>query len=120
MQKLFAILCVSVSLELVYSAVYIQPAVKKPPEFACEEGCYSPELNIVLPYNEPYSPTDQGQCRQYLCGNSGDTQILTCGAVGAGPGCVKVPGDLSKPYPNCCNTVSCDPSASNGTQTAVA
>ncbi|XP_063828427.1 uncharacterized protein LOC135077813 [Ostrinia nubilalis] len=119
MQKLFAILCVSVSLELVYSVVSRQKPVEKPAEFASEEGCYNPDLNMVLPYNVTYSSPDQTMCKGYLCEISGFTQIFTCGVVVGPEGCEVIPGDVSKPYPDCCSTISCDPS-SDGTVLAVA
>ncbi|KAL0829365.1 hypothetical protein ABMA28_004142 [Loxostege sticticalis] len=108
MQVLCALVCVSLVLKPVYTAVFIQPPVEKPAEFANEEGCYNPDLNKVLPYNVAFSPQDGKTCMQYSCNTDGYTQIFTCGALGVGPGCRKVPGDLTKPYPDCCETMVCD------------
>ncbi|KAL0829364.1 hypothetical protein ABMA28_004142 [Loxostege sticticalis] len=94
--------------ESVYNAAVLQAPVIKPDEFANEEGCYNPDLNKVLPYNVAFSPQDGKTCMQYSCNTDGYTQIFTCGALGVGPGCRKVPGDLTKPYPDCCETMVCD------------
>ncbi|KAL4715770.1 hypothetical protein ACJJTC_006349 [Scirpophaga incertulas] len=111
MQKLFLVLfsaCVLV--KVAFAAVALLPPQEKPEEFACEEGCYVPALNEVVVPNVRYSPDpSRTGCLQYLCNDSGITQIFSCGAVAAAEPCKVVDGNKTAPYPDCCRTIYCPP-----------
>ncbi|XP_018577287.1 uncharacterized protein LOC108915674 [Anoplophora glabripennis] len=49
----------------------------------------------------------QGLCANAECLESKDISILGCGVYTVEPPCYVVPGNLSKPYPECCFEVKC-------------
>uniref|UniRef100_A0A6P7F6W8 Uncharacterized protein LOC114326951 isoform X1 n=1 Tax=Diabrotica virgifera virgifera TaxID=50390 RepID=A0A6P7F6W8_DIAVI len=49
----------------------------------------------------------EGECVQLVCSKNRDIQEIGCGSVGIAPPCKIMPGDLSKPYPDCCYEISC-------------
>ncbi|XP_028171217.1 la1-like protein 15 [Ostrinia furnacalis] len=100
MHKVFVLVCVILLVNTAYTAVSLLPKVPKPPQFEHEEGCYNKDLNMVVPYDAPHSPQDE--CAQYSCFADGTIKVTTCGVVAGPAGCVVIPGDVSKPYPDCC------------------
>ncbi|KAL4715839.1 hypothetical protein ACJJTC_006418 [Scirpophaga incertulas] len=107
MQKLIVLFCVAVFAEVAYSAVSILPPQEKPAALADQPGCYVPELNRVVPPNQPYAPVD-GNCNEYRCSDNGWTSIVSCGAVAGTAECPVTPGDSSRPYPDCCARPVCN------------
>ncbi|XP_049875435.1 uncharacterized protein LOC126373340 isoform X3 [Pectinophora gossypiella] len=89
-------------------AVAILPPQAKPAKYADLKGCYIPDFDLVLPYDTPYSPRNGIECTQYTCKTNGYTNIFSCGAIGVGEGCTKVPGDKTLAYPDCCDSIKCD------------
>nr|CAH7726877.1 unnamed protein product [Callosobruchus chinensis] len=50
----------------------------------------------------------KGECAQATCKDNKQIQITGCSPVGAPPGCVVLPGDLNKPFPECCFIMKCE------------
>ncbi|XP_061717773.1 uncharacterized protein LOC133525523 [Cydia pomonella] len=96
-------------LEIAYSAVHFQPYVEKPAEFADQDGCYIPELNKVVPYEEPYRPADGKPCAIYVCHTNNETQIDTCGNAVVPDGCQRIiPTPEKRTADNCCGFIICN------------
>ncbi|XP_028131239.1 uncharacterized protein LOC114326952 [Diabrotica virgifera virgifera] len=53
----------------------------------------------------------EGECAVVWCSDNREIQENGCGVVGTEPPCTILPEDLSKPYPYCCESVSCPPDA---------
>ncbi|KAM3960240.1 U-megalopygitoxin(1)-Mo1-like [Aphomia sociella] len=102
MFKLFVIVC-WVAVQISCGVKSFQHPIEKPAEFADKEGCYVQNLNMVLPYNEKYSPKDGKTCMEYVCSYNNITTINTCGVIKLSKGWEKFDGDLTKPYPECCD-----------------
>ncbi|CAH1102123.1 unnamed protein product [Psylliodes chrysocephalus] len=49
----------------------------------------------------------EGQCAEASCGSNRYINLVGCGSVGAVPPCKVVDGDLTKPFPECCEQVEC-------------
>ncbi|KAJ9578143.1 hypothetical protein L9F63_024997, partial [Diploptera punctata] len=68
------------------------------------EGCESKKVGDSWPGNA------HGDCLRLVCTKKKD--YISLGAVGCAafvlsPGCVEVPEDSTKPYPNCCPSARC-------------
>ncbi|XP_026332578.1 uncharacterized protein LOC113239706 [Hyposmocoma kahamanoa] len=100
------LLAIGILPKLCDTAVAIYPKEDKPPEFACQEGCYLKKLNRVIGYGETYYNVGK-ECASYECRDSGETVQYTCGVIAAGPDCQVVKGDLNLKYPDCCSSVKC-------------
>ncbi|XP_061376943.1 uncharacterized protein LOC133318760 [Danaus plexippus] len=90
------------------AAVAIYPPEEKPEAFKDEKGCYLSSLKRLLDVDVPYSPQDGVSCVEYLCKESGDTYLFTCGSLAAGNGREVVAGNKTLPYPECCDSIECD------------
>ncbi|XP_061717765.1 little elongation complex subunit 2-like [Cydia pomonella] len=107
MLKLCVLILMS-TVAYVYSAVAIYRYQPKPAELADQEGCYIKDLNMVLPYNEPYYPKGEKSCQQYICQTNNETKLNSCGAIALQVNC-HLEYDYTLDYPKCCGTPVCDP-----------
>ncbi|XP_072388979.1 uncharacterized protein [Diabrotica undecimpunctata] len=49
----------------------------------------------------------KGECAILWCSDDREIQENGCGMVGTNPPCTILPQDLSKPYPSCCEKITC-------------
>lgn len=85
-----------------YTAIF--PPTQHPSK---PDACFDEQLGVF--YEVGTENERPGQCERIFCFKDFSMVLHGCGLVAAGPGCEVVPGDLSKPYPFCCETVKCAP-----------
>ncbi|KAG6464560.1 hypothetical protein O3G_MSEX014600 [Manduca sexta] len=88
------------------AAVSLLPPQPKPEKFQNLEGCYVPELDVVIPFNSSVYSAD---CKQYNC-EASYVSIYSCAPVAFdynnNPSCYEFV-DKEKSYPDCCLQVKC-------------
>ncbi|XP_044269760.1 uncharacterized protein LOC123014618 [Tribolium madens] len=69
-------------------------------------GCYTEKYNLGEMKVGEEKPVP-GTCAQATCTNDGIINLEGCSKVVAEPPCYLTDGDLSKPFPHCCQEMHC-------------
>lgn len=97
------VIATAVVLAMVLGQVASYTAIFLPSEL--NGKCYDQEAQAV--YEVGSESPRPGFCERIYCFKDFTMVLHGCGTVGAGSGCEVVAGDLTKPYPFCCDQVKC-------------
>ncbi|XP_050344488.1 uncharacterized protein LOC126769644 [Nymphalis io] len=102
------IVCLMMIIGLTCGATWMGRLPMKPRQHAHKTGCYIPEIDDVIPFGEEVSPA--GSCYRIECLKQ-RLSYASCEVISIedeSSKCYVTNGDLSRPYPDCCQQIKCE------------